>query len=371
MFYLTLPQKEVWGNEPNRPYDPTGTITYLTNTVKTEIRQKYCAPKLIQILETFNAKYADLFEKDRKSLYREFYIPKRKGGLRRIDAPNDELMTALRDLKNILEKHFGALYHTSAFAYIKGRSTLDAVKKHQKNESRWFLKTDFSQFFPSTTEDFLMYCLSMIYPYNEITCSYRGKTALRKSLSLCFLNGGLPQGTPTSPLLTNLMMIPFDHSLFNKLASMQFVYTRYADDIFISHRYDFNPNEIITLIDDALEQFHAPFLIKPEKTRYGSSAGQNFILGCMLNRENKITLGWRCIKRFKAMCSSFICDYLNGQFWSVEDTQVLQGKISYYQMISPGTVKDIISRYNEKYQADMMEEIKTILKGGVVSENVY
>ena len=53
---------------------------------------------------------------------------------------------ALRTLKAILETDFGALHHTSAFAYVKGRCTLDAARKHQQNESRWFLHTDFSNF---------------------------------------------------------------------------------------------------------------------------------------------------------------------------------------------------------------------------------
>lgn len=49
-------------------------------------------------------------------------------------------MDALRRLKTMLEEDFHVLYHTSAFAYIKKRCTVDAVKRHQKNESKWFGK---------------------------------------------------------------------------------------------------------------------------------------------------------------------------------------------------------------------------------------
>ncbi|MCL2052843.1 MAG: hypothetical protein FWG90_00155 [Oscillospiraceae bacterium] len=44
-----------------------------------------------------------------------------------------------------------------------------------------------------------------------------GVIELQKALSLCFSNGGLPQGTPISPFITNVMMIPLDHKLSNSL----------------------------------------------------------------------------------------------------------------------------------------------------------
>ena len=93
--------------------------------------------RLIRRLSEFNASTEHLRSQDRASLYRTFHIPKSSGhGFRRIDAPCDELMNALRTLKNIFESDFHALYHTSAFAYIKHRSTLDAMKRHQANECK-------------------------------------------------------------------------------------------------------------------------------------------------------------------------------------------------------------------------------------------
>ena len=97
---------------------------------------------LVEKLREFNDATASLRSVPRHSLYEEFYIPKRSGGLRRIDAPCPELMDALRRLKTIFEEDFRALYHTAAFAYVKKRSTIDAVKRHQANESRWYAKYD-------------------------------------------------------------------------------------------------------------------------------------------------------------------------------------------------------------------------------------
>jgi hypothetical protein len=195
-------------------------------------------------------------------------------------------MSALRELKLLFELHMFALYHTTAFAYVRGRSTIDAIKRHQRNESKWFLKLDFSNFFGSTTPEFVLDMLSRIFPFSEIVRVQAGKDELAKVLSLCFLNNGLPQGTPISPFLTNVMMIAIDHKISNTLRNFdnrRFVYTRYADDLLISCQIRFDKDKVQRFVMDALTEYNAPFTIKPEKTRYGSSSGRNWTLGVMLN----------------------------------------------------------------------------------------
>ena len=154
---------------------------------------------MIETLEKYNEAHKNLFDAERKTLYRHYFIPKKKGGLRPIDQPCDELQFALSELRYILEERFGVLHHTSAYAYVKGRSCYQEVHKHQANKSNWFLKTDFSGFFPSTTLEFTMKMLSMVFPLSEICKEERGFKALEKAISLAFLNGGLPQGTKVSP----------------------------------------------------------------------------------------------------------------------------------------------------------------------------
>ena len=107
--------------------------------------------------------------------------------------------------------------------------------------------------------------LSKIFPFSEVARTPRGRNALTKALSLCFLNGGLPQGTPISPMLTNLMMIPFDHAIAGQLWKDGFVYTRYADDITISHKYGFDYQEICAKIRAELMQQKAPFELKSKR----------------------------------------------------------------------------------------------------------
>lgn len=342
---------------------------YLTQT----FLEKFNINGMISLLESFNERCEalGLFAAERHSLYRKFFIPKKSGGLRPINAPNDTLMKALRDLKDIFEKDMFALYHTSAFAYAKERSTVLALARHQQNQSKWFLKLDFHDFFGSTTPEFLYRQLASIFPFSEVAKNPKGEVNLRKALSLCFLDGGLPQGTPISPMLTNLMMIPIDHVLSNILRDFEyvcsfngnthkrrFVYTRYADDMIISSRDYFEFKKVIELIKTTLLSFNAPFELNEKKTRYGSSSGSNWNLGLMLNRENNITVGHVKKRTFKAMCNNYICDKKNGKDWPLEDVQSFDGTRSYYKKIEPETVGYIINHYNNKYGVDLEKMIR-------------
>lgn len=338
----------------------TNTRTHYREHLNEKFLDKFNFNAMIYALEQFNSQCANLFEVDRRTLYETFHIPKKSGGLREINAPVPELMNALRNLKTIFEKNMFASYHTSAFAYVKGRCTIDSIKRHQQNESKWFAKLDFSDFFGSTTEEFVLSMFSKIFPFSEIVKRRNGLEALKRALSLCFLNGGLPQGTPISPTITNIMMIPIDHQLCNDLRKMDehFVYTRYADDILISSKVNFDYKAVQEYVLGVLKRFDAPFVIKREKTRYGSSAGRNWNLGVMLNKDNEITIGHQKKKAFKAMCCNYICDKKKNVNWDRHDVQVFAGLISYYRMIEPDYINYVISHNNQKFGVDMEKLIK-------------
>lgn len=343
----------------------TNTRTHWVEKPNPKLLQNTNIRSMIAMLKAFNQSKESLFNADRDSLYHTFHIPKNSGELRRIDAPEPELMNALRELKTLFELNMFTLYHTTAFAYIRERSTIDALKRHQLNESKWFLKLDFSNFFASTTPEFVWNMLSQIFPFSEIIKRSDGAEELRKALSLCFLNDGLPQGTPISPFLTNVMMIPIDHRLSNHLRNFdnrRFVYTRYADDLLISCRIDFNKNSVQKFVIDTLSEFNAPFTIKPEKTRYGSSAGRNWNLGLMLNNENKITIGHKRKKEFKAMLDNYVCDRKSGNGWELHDIQVLNGLISYYRMVERDYIDYLIQQSSVKHGTDVELCIKEDLQ---------
>lgn len=339
----------------------TNTRTYEVEEVSDRFLQLVDIDKLIEKLEWFNERTEYLRGKPRHEWYYEFHIPKKSGGLRKIDAPEPELKEALRTLKNIFEVDFKALYHTSAFAYIHGRSTLDLLKRHQANESKWFEKLDLSNFFGSTTMEWVLHMFSMVFPFSEVMKDDKGKAALTKALELGFLDGGLPQGTPLSPTITNIMMIPVDFEVARTLREynhQRFVYTRYADDFQISSKYGFSFMEIQNVIVSILNDFGAPFTIKKEKTRYGSSAGQNWNLGLMLNKDNEITIGHKKKRQFQAMLSSYAMDRKNGIAWDKSDIQTMDGYRNYYRMVEGEKIDGIVRHLSEKFGVDIVRAIK-------------
>ena len=83
----------------------------------------------------------------------------------------------------------------------------------------------------------------------------------------------------------------------------------------------------------------------------------------MLNRENKMTIGYKNKDRLMAMCHNFICNTRDGILWDIHDVQVMSGLISYYKMIEPDVINRIIIHINKKHQANLMAMIKNALNG--------
>jgi hypothetical protein len=214
-----------------------------------------------------------------------------------------------------------------------------------------------------------MKMFSMIFPFSEIVKTEAGKCNLQLALELAFLDGGLPQGTPISPMITNIMMIPVDYALYNGFRNFQYkwkgqekqnycVYTRYADDFIVSSKYDFSFRQAEKYIIDTLKSFDAPFTINEKKTRYGSSAGKNFNLGLMLNKDNEITIGHRKKKQFSNMLSAYAMDRNHGIKWELSDIQVMDGYRNYYRMVEKDRIDGLIEHLSKKFNLDIVKAMK-------------
>ena len=153
--------------------------------------------------------------------YRDFIIPKRSGGKRRIFAPNDETKRLQRRLLRRVLARLSA--HPAAMGFERGKSIVTNARAHQGQPV--VVRFDLVDFFPSTR------AARVRRYFRRIGWNRRATKVL---VRLCTHEGGLPQGAPTSPRLSNLVNYRIDARLAGMAAALGGAYTRYADDITIS-----------------------------------------------------------------------------------------------------------------------------------------
>ena len=289
--------------------------------------------------------------------YTHFRIPKSSGGTRLIEAPSDRLKQAQRRIADMIMIDYKVLPHNAAYAYTRGRCAYDSLVTHQRHNARWFLKLDIKEFFPSTTKELLKTKLKDIYPLCLLN-----DTAMEALTHIATNEDNvLPQGSPLSPLLSNLVLLEFDLKLSTKLRNFnhqKYTYTRYADDMLISCAYDFKYQDIIDTIEELFRELNLPYAIARHKTRYASSAGRNWNLGLMYNYEQKITVGSKRKKELHSLLNSFVVEYP----WEKQPTQELLGKLAYLRNVEPDYYNNMVNKYNDKYDVNVVEMFATILR---------
>ena len=160
-----------------------------------------------------------------KPQYRRYTIPKRNGGLRAICAPDPELKKVQRRILRRLLKRLKS--HPAATGFEAGRSIVTNANAHVG--AAVVLRMDIKDFFTSTRKNRIRhYFLSIGW----------NRLAARLLTDLCTYHGGLPQGAPTSPRLSNLVNYRLDVRLAAVAKKLNAVYTRYADDMTFSFKTD-------------------------------------------------------------------------------------------------------------------------------------
>jgi RNA-directed DNA polymerase len=153
--------------------------------------------------------------------YRTFSLPKRSGGERTISAPDtDTKQLQRRILKRLLQR---LPVHAAAMGFETGRSIVTNAVAHQGRAV--VLKFDIVDFFPSTSSRRVKGF------FRRVGWNRQVANVLEK---LVTHQGGLPQGAPTSPRLSNLLNYRIDARLEAAVKGLDGAYTRYADDITIS-----------------------------------------------------------------------------------------------------------------------------------------
>ena len=164
------------------------------------------------------------FRVDKLKVYKTFDIPRRNGGQRRIEAPKPTLKYLQRLIHESLSQIYGP--HPSAHGFLSGRSIVTNAQGHRN--SRYILNIDLADFFPSITRKRI---------YGRLTAApYSLNRNVANVIAALSTNAysRLPQGSPSSPVLANMVASELDTDLSKLCRSFGYRYTRYADDITIS-----------------------------------------------------------------------------------------------------------------------------------------
>ena len=212
-----------------------------------------------------------------KTHYHPVVISKKSGGRRKLLVPDALLRTIQRNLlHHVLEE-----FQISEFAcaYKKGTSIVDNARPHVG--AKLVLKLDIQDFFDQIT---------WILVYQNAFPGTHFPPAIRKMLTeFCCVRDRLPQGAPTSPTVSNLVMRPFDVHMGEWCREREIRYTRYCDDLTFSGA--FAPEEVIRKVRGFLQVYG--FELNRKKTRVLSRGNAQSVTGIVVNEKAQVSRAYR------------------------------------------------------------------------------
>jgi len=182
-----------------------------------------------------------LHQAEHESGYRPFTLPKAgRGAPRIIAAPAAELKLVQRGVKILLES---LPVSSAAHGFRRGRSIVTAARAHI--QARVTLHIDLEDFFHSIEASRVYAMLEELFSTQIIYSAWGVPSYVSADLAALITTlttrqiaskRVLPQGAPTSPILANIIAHPFDNNVLRAVAQSRtkWVYTRYADDLYIS-----------------------------------------------------------------------------------------------------------------------------------------
>lgn len=193
-----------------------------------------------------------------KSCYSRFYIDKNTKKivpysfgikLREINAPHE----ALKELQLKLMEFFSLFpKHPCNYAFMQGKNIVDAAKTVANDGV--LIHVDLKDFFPAHTSLYVQKGLEHVIQEKFNTTLPRD--VLSRMVKLVCLDGVLPQGAPTSPILTIILNYDFDCRLAELAEKFGLTYTRYADDLcFSGHKSDVECHEFISDLSEVVHPF--------------------------------------------------------------------------------------------------------------------
>lgn len=208
----------------------------------------------------------------RASMYETFELPKRRGGTRTISSPNEPVLFLQRSFLRVCTQLFPR--HGCAHGFERGRSHISNATQHVNK--RWIYTLDIENFFP-TIHWGRVYGMLQVYPIHA------SPDVARILANLCTNEGCLPQGAPTSPIISNLLCRKLDSRLFRWARENGYTYTRYADDLTFSTNQDRFPKGDRTFIKEILSD--EGFTVNSEKERLMPSHTRQMVTGLVVNKK--------------------------------------------------------------------------------------
>jgi len=282
-----------------------------------------------------------------KNRYRTFTIKKKSGAERTINAPVSGLKTILRSLNLVLQCIYRP--HKAATGFVKDKSIVDNAKEHVGHH--YVLNIDLKDFFHSFDRNRVK--LGFMYePFN-----LRGEKEPLAFLLACLcthpfqindeVKTVLPQGSPTSPTLTNILCKKLDRRLNGLANRFGATFTRYADDITFSSPHNIYNKEEFTQELRRIIEVDQRLDINPQKTRLQKSGCRQEATGLIVN--DKVNVRRRYVKEirmwlyywekygFDKAQKIFECDYIADKGHVKNNNanlkNVLDGKLEFLKMV--------------------------------------
>lgn len=226
----------------------------------------------------------------------------------------------------------------SAKAYVEGSSIKENASAHSRN--KYILKMDFKNFFLSITPELLFW----VFEKKQINISEIDKTLLA-GLFFWKLRRNSPLrlsiGAPSSPAISNFVMILFDEEISTICKNEGVTYTRYADDITFSTNkkdvlFDF-PRHVKACLKRTTK---GKIIINSSKTVFSSKGHNRHVTGVTITNEGKLSVG-RQKKRFiSSLVHKFSLNLIDEK-----EREKLIGLISFVEHIEAGFISKLVAKY--------------------------
>lgn len=250
-----------------------------------------------------------LYKMDAAKKYRSFEIPKKSGGVRTIHAPEPQLALLQTRLAELLyacvreRKQENARFWFASHGFHQGRTIVSNAEIHRRR--RFVFNLDLADFFGT-----INFGRVRGFFIHDKMFSLEPKVATIIAQIACHDNA-LPQGSPCSPVISNLIGNILDSRLLALARDARCTYTRYADDLTFSTNEKLFPTEIAVNVHGADWDVGAKlrktidktgFFINPAKTRMSLRQSRQTVTGLVVNAKANINQDY--YRAARAMCNS-------------------------------------------------------------------